>query len=225
MPLYVVERIMIEIVSAIACFILMRFMIKPFRVTGEARYLGLPLGFGFLGVSYVFSAVMYSPLLSFYSWVNFGWVQLLIRGFAFLFLAVTYYFSKSKKSLRFLWNMILGLLTVIITLLILLAIISPKISQPDYLFYYICTRFVSFACLCYISIHALKSHAEQSNSTTLVAPFGYIFLAIDQYSSIIWRVDASYLALFGGLVFRLAGLAVFLYVLYRGFYGTGKENK
>jgi hypothetical protein len=225
MPPYLVERITIEIVSAIFCFILLRFMIKPFRLTGEARYLGLPLGFGFLGLSYALSAFMYSPLLSVNDWVNFRWVQLLIRGFAFLFLAVTYYFSKSEKSLRFLWNITFGFLTVIMTILILLAITSPEILQADYVLYYTYTRVVSFACLCYISIHALKSHAEELDSTTLVAPFGYIFLAIDQYSSIIWRNDASYLALFGGLMFRLVGLVVFLYVLYLGFYGTGKENE
>jgi hypothetical protein len=39
--------ILIEIVSAILCFVLLRSMIKPYRTTGEGRYLGLPLGFGF----------------------------------------------------------------------------------------------------------------------------------------------------------------------------------
>lgn len=220
MPSYLIERITIEVVSAIACFILVRFMIKPFRLTGENRYLGLPLGFGFLGASYAFSAFSYSPLFTFYNWVNFGWMQLLIRVFAFLFLAVTYYFSKSEKNPRLLWNMTLGLLLVILTLLILLTIISPTISHPDYLLYYTCGRVISFACLCYISIHALRSHIEQLDPTTLEAPFGYFLLAIDQYSSLIWRVDASYSALFGGLAFRLAGLAIFLYVSYRAFYSS-----
>ena len=58
--MYDLERITIEVVSAIACFILVRFMIKPFRLTGESRYLGLPLGFDFLGVSHVFTAVSFA---------------------------------------------------------------------------------------------------------------------------------------------------------------------
>ena len=95
MPLYAVERITIEAASAIACFILVRFMIKPFRLTRETRYLGLPLGFGFLGVSYAFSALSYSTIFSFSNW---GWMQLLVRGVAFLFLLITYYFSKSEKK-------------------------------------------------------------------------------------------------------------------------------
>jgi len=52
-------RIAVEVVSAIICFILVKFMIKPFRLMGEERYLGLPLGFGFLGISYSIAALAY----------------------------------------------------------------------------------------------------------------------------------------------------------------------
>ncbi len=219
MPFYIVERIAIEVVSAIACFILLRFMIKPFRVTGQNLYLGLPLGFGFLGLSYAFSALSYSPLFDFPNW---GWAQLFVRGFAFLFLAVTYYLSKSEKTTRQLWNMTFGLLAAILVLLILLAIISPQISRPDYVLYYMGIRIFSFTCLGYISIYALKRHIEQPDPTTLLVPLGYILLAIDQYSSLIWVVDSSYLALFGGLAFRLASFAILLYVSYKTFYGPTK---
>ena len=225
MPPFALERIILELVSAIFCFILMRFMIKPFRLTGETRYLGLPIGFGFLSLSYFISTLMYSPLFTLQHWTNFRLIQVLIRGFAFAFLAVTYYFSRTEKKLRFLWSMVLSLLIIIITFLILFVIISPEITQSDYLLYYIISRVVGLAGLCYVSIHALKSHTKLSGSTTLLTPLGYILIAIDQYSSIIWRVDRSYIALFGGLSFRLAGLIIFLYVLYKGFYSTGNEKE
>lgn len=221
MALFVFERVLLEIVSAIACVILVRFMIKPYQLTGEARYLGLPLGFGFLGVSYFFSAIIYSPLLSSDAMANFGLIQLLVRGFAFLFLAVTYYFSKSEKKVKFLWNTVLASLTAIMIILFFVLIISPELSRSDYLFLYLCSRFFGIGCLCYITIHALKSHLEESDSATILAPFGYLLLAISQYSAIIWGFDSSYLALFGALLFRLAGLAIFLYSVYRGFYGRG----
>ncbi len=220
--MYDVERITIEVVSAIACFILVRYMIKPFRLTGETRYLGLPLGFGFLGASYAFSALSYSPLFDF---SNSGWVQLFVRGFAFLFLAVTYYFSRSEKHPRLLWNVTLGLLAAILAIMILLVIFSPQIQLPDYRLSQMVVRGFSLLCLSYISIHALKSHVEHSDPTTLVAPFGYILLGIGQYSSLIWAVDRSYFALFGGLALRLAGLAVFLFVSYRTFYGSRKGDR
>jgi len=219
--MYDLERITIEVVSAIACFILVRFMIKPFRLTGETRYLGLPLGFGVLGASYAFSALSYSPLFDF---TNKGWVQLFVRAFAFLFLATTYYFSKSTKKPRLLWNMTIGLLAAILAILTLLLIISPQFQLSEYQLAQIYVRGFSLLCLSYISIHALKSHVEQSDPTTLAAPFGYILLGIGQYSSLIWAVDRSYFAFFGGLALRLAGLAVFLYVSYSTFYSP-QEGK
>lgn len=217
--MYDVERITIEIVSAIICFILVRFMIKPFRLTGETRYLGLPLGFSFLGISYAYSALSYSPLFDFN---NNGWVQLFVRAFAFLFLAVTYYFSKSEKKPKLLWNITLGLFAVILTILILLVIISPQFQLSDYKLAQIYVRGFSLICLSYISIHALKSHVEQSDSSTLLVPLGYVLLGIGQYSSLIWAIDSSYFAFFGGLALRLAGLTVFLFVSYRTFYGSKK---
>jgi len=219
--MYDLERITIEVVSAIACFILVRFMIKPFRLTGESRYLGLPLGFGFLGVSYAFSALSYSSIFAF---SNSAWVQLFVRAFAFLFLAVTYYFSKSEKKPKLLWNMTLGLLAAILTIVILLAIISPPFLWPDYRLNQAYVRVFDLICLSYISIHALKSHIEQPDPTTLMSPLGFILLGFGQYSLLIWAVDASLFAFFGALALRLAGLAVFLYVSYRTFYSSEKRG-
>lgn len=222
MPLYAVERITVEIVSAIACFILVRFMVKPFRLTGETRYLGLPLGFGFLGVSYAFSALSYSPIFDF---TNKGWVQLFLRGFAFLFLAVTYYFSKSTKGPKLLWNATLAVLAAVFTILIMVASVYPEFLWLDYLQAQVYVRIFNLICLFYISIHALKSHMEQPDPTTLTIPFGYILLGIGQYSLLIWAVDSSVFAFFAGLALRLAGIAIFLFVSYRTFYSTEEKGE
>jgi hypothetical protein len=219
--MYDIERITIEVISAILCFILVRFMIKPFRLTGETRYLGLPLGFGFLGASYTFSALSFSPLFNF---DNSGWVQLFVRAFAFLFLAVTYYFSRSEKRPKLLWNTTLGVLAAILTILILLAIIDPEFRWPNYLQAQVYVRIFDLICLSYISIHALKSHIEKPDPTTLMIPFGYILLGIGQYSLLIWAIDVSIFAFFAGLAFRLTGLAIFLFVSYRTFYSSEKRE-
>ena len=219
--MYDVERITIEVVSAIACFILVRFMLKPFRLTGETRYLGLPLGFGFLGISYAFSALSFSSLFDFAST---KWVQLFVRAFAFLFLAVTYYFSKSTEEPKLLWNMTLGILAAVLTILILLAIISPQLLWPNYRLAQMFVRVFGLICLSYISIRALKSHMEQPEPTTLMIPLGYILLGIGQYSLLVWAVDASIFAFFGALALRLVGLAIFLYVSYRTFYSSEQRG-
>jgi hypothetical protein len=221
MPLYEIERIVIEVVSAIACFILVRFMIKPFQLTGETRYLGLPIGFGILAASYAFSAFSYS---SYFNFSELGWVQLFIRGFAFLVLAITYYSSKTKKNfLAWNPNIILLILTLVI-LISLVIIISPQSSLANYQLYYLFVRVFSLICLGYISIHALKSHVKRPDLITLAIPVGYILLSVDQYSSLIWVVDRSFFALFGGLAFRLVSLAIFLYLSYKALYSKSDEG-
>jgi hypothetical protein len=219
--MYEVERITIEVASAIICFVLVKFMIKPFRLTGETRYLGLPLGFGFLGVSYAFSAISYSPIFDF---PDHGWVQLFVRAFAFLFLAITYYFSKSEKKSRLLWNITLGILAAILTTLILLTIISPQFLLANYRIDQIYVRVFSLICISYIAIHALKSHLEKPEPTTLMIPLGYVLLGMGQYSVLIWAVDRSIFAFFGSLALRLAGLTIFLFVSYRIFYNSEKKG-
>ncbi|MBN1358164.1 hypothetical protein JW988_05285 [Candidatus Bathyarchaeota archaeon] len=221
MPLYEVERISLEAISAIVCFILLKFMIRSYQATGENRYLGLPLGFGFLGASYAFSALSYSQIFSFSNW---GWIQLFIRGFAFLFLAITYYFSKSEKNVKLLWNTSFGVLIIMFTSLILFAIFSPEISRSDYVLYYILIRVVSLLCVFYIIVHSLARHVKKPEST-LLAPLGYVLLAIDQYSSLIWVVDASYFALFVGLLTRLGGLVLFLLIAQRTFFRSKRKGE
>ena len=106
-----------EALSAAYCSILVRFMAKPYYATRENRYLGLPLGFGFLGVTYVLSSIArFSP----FSVNTLFWVQLLARPFAFLFLAFTYYFSKKlSKKTQILYNIILSVLFIALTALVI----------------------------------------------------------------------------------------------------------
>jgi len=220
---YDIERITIEVVSAIACFILVRFMIKPYRLTGETRYLGLPFGFGILGASYTFSALSFSPIFDF---PNKSLVQLFVRAFAFLFLATTYYFSKSERKSRLLWNATLGVFAAVLAILVLLAVIYPEFLLPSYRYSLaqVSLRVFDLTCITYIAIHALKSHIEQSDPTTLMTPLGYVFLGIGQYSVLIWAIDSSIVAFFGGLTLRLIGLAIFLFVSYRAFYSSEKRG-
>lgn len=218
--LYSTEHIIIEAVSAIACFILVAFMIKPYQLTGKTQYLGLPIGFGFLGISYTLSTMLYL----FFDFPELGWVQLLVRGFAFLVLAVTYYFSKAEKNAKLLWKIILALLAAIfIVMILLVTIVSPEVSLTDYQRCYFIIRTLSAVSLAYIAFHALKNHVG-TDRVAIASAMGFILLAIEQYSQLIWVTDRSYFALFGGLTFRLAGLAVFIYIAYKAFYAKIDEE-
>ncbi len=215
-------QVIIEVVSAILCFILLRFMIKPYRLTGENRYLGLPLGFSFLGISYVLGAIAFAQPS--FSINGLAWLQLLSRTFAYSFWVVTYYFSKEpSKNSRVTWNIIISLLIVALLASVAAVIIVPQFAANGYQATQIYVRTFNIICLIYISIHTLRSHLENPAPATIWIPFGFILLGISQYSLLIWAIDWSNSVFIGSLVLRLAALAIFLLVSYRTFYPSKKR--
>ena len=221
--MYEEARITVEVVSAIICFILVRYMIKPYGLTRESRYLGLPLGFAFLGVSYVISAFAYTQL---YYFSELLWIQLLARTFAFVFLAVTYYFSKKpSKNTRLLWDITLSLLIVSLIALFLFAFIFPQVASQSYTASQVYVRVFNVICLSYIAIHTLRSHIRKPDPTTIWIPLGFILFAVSQYSLLFWFIDNSLAAFTGSLIVRLLALAVFLAVSYRSFYERKRTEK
>ena len=211
-------RTAIEVTSAIMCFILLRFMMKPYENTGESRYLGLPLGFGFLGATYVLSAFVYyiPDILG----INTLYVQLIARTFAFLFIAITYYFSKKPtKSSQLLVKITLTLLiAVLITLFLILSI--TDITLPRYGMFWNYFRVINLISILYICIHTFRNHIKKPDPKTIWIPFGYVFLAVSQYSLLLWQLDRSIVAFFASLILRLVFLSVFLIVSVGAFYRT-----
>jgi len=204
-------RVTMEIVAAIIAFILLWFMAKPYNLTREGRYLGLPLGFGFLGISYVVSAAAIS--IPGYFTSESAWLQLLPRTFAFLFIAVTYYFSKKpSKNLRLIWDLTISSLILILVTSIIAIIVIPQLVPANYLSSSVYFRAFILICIFYISIHTLSSHIKVPEPSTVMIPFGFILFGISQYSALVWAVDRSDFAFWGALVLRLAALVIFLFV-------------
>lgn len=209
-------RTAIEVVSAIMCFVLLRFMIKPYEITGESRYIGLPLGFGFLGITYVISA------LAFYIPHVFGpntiYIQLIARTFAFLFIAITYYFSKKPtENSRLLWKITLTVLTaLLITSFLIMSV--PNINLEGYGITRNYFRVINLTIILYICAHTFRSHIEKPDPTTVWIPLGFIFLLVSQYSLLLFQLDGGLYAFFAGLILRLIFLSVFLIVSFRTFY-------
>ena len=226
--MYETLRFTIEIVSTVLFFILAWFMLKPYRYTRESRYLGLPLGFTFMGVSDIFLAIgVINPF------ETFRIVSLITRTFAFVFLTVTYFFSKKpSKNSQLIWNATLSLLIVflITTSLLLVSIPQFGIEAPTSLS--VAFRIIDLLCIIYISIQCLRSHIQKPEPTTIWIPIGYIFFGISQYSLLIRAMESDYsfgFAFFGGLTARLIGIAIFLIVTYSAFHrpkngGTNEKN-
>ncbi len=138
------------------------------------------MGFAFLGASYVISALAYTEL---YHFSDFLWTQLLVRTFAFVFLAVTYYFSKKpSKNTRQLWDITLSVLIVCLFALFLVTFIFPQVASDTYIASQVYIRVFIIICLSYIVVHTLRSHIKNPDPTTIWVPMGFILLAISQYS-------------------------------------------
>ena len=212
---YVIPRVSIEVISAVACFFLVRFMIKPYRLTGEGRYIGLPLGFGFLGASYAISAITFTELAGFELLWRF---ELIFRAFSFVFLAVVYYFSKRpSKNSRFVWNVVFSGLFVVLFSVVVVSFVVPQLPQNSYLILNFFVRVLSFVCIAYIFVHCLREKTIAQDSYAKWVLVAYGLLALSQYSSMVWALDLSFFAFWGTLMFRLMSLAVLLAVTYKIF--------
>jgi hypothetical protein len=221
---YQTFRVAYEVTSAVLCFILVWFMMKPYRFTKKGRYAGLPLAFGLLGISYFFSALTYAQPSFFPDY--FIWFQLVARAFSFIFLAATYLFSKkTTEASQLLWNVTFSVIIVAILASVLAVIYLPSLNFENYKIASTFVRVFNITCLLYIIVHVLRSHMAKPDSSTLLIPLGYILLAISQYSLIIWAADSSMTAWWGALALRWAGLAIFLFVAYITFYGSQKKGK
>jgi len=213
-PYFVILRVAIELVSVVICLILVKFMIKPYQVTREGRYIGLPLGFSFLGISYAISAITYSGFANYNEII---WrFQLILRAFSFVFLAVAYYFSKKPtKNTHYIWKIVFSGLLIILATSVLLSVITPYTPRNNYLDFSV--RIVSFICIAYIFIHCLREKTIAQDPYAKWVLVAYALLGLSQYSIIVWIADFSYFAFWGSLIFRLTSLVVLLAVTYKIF--------
>ena len=215
-------RATIEFVSTALCFILLWFMVKPYRLTRETRYLTLPLGFGFLGLSYLFSGIAMAIPGLFENGA--AWLQLFPRAFAFIFLAITYYFSKQPNSKsRITWNLTISLLLVTLIVGIVISIIIP-LSSCSYRVASASVRILNLICISYISIYLLRNHFKNPDSRKIWTPLGYFLLGVGQYLLLTWLIDGSLFAFWSALAIRLIALAIFLTVSYLTFFSSQKKE-
>jgi hypothetical protein len=212
-----------EVISAVICFVLVWFMMKPYRLTGENSFLGLPLGFGIMGVSHVIATAV-----NFTTGVSWFWFMVLFRTFSFLFLATTYFFaSRTTKKNQQLFNITLSGVIVTLFTFTLLGLIAPQLwntfgtSQ-------IYWRIFMVICLSYITAVTLRTHFKKPDPMTLWIPFGFIFLTLSQvlitvYSQVYKIMENSINVYWVSLAFRFAGLVMFLIVAYRTYYSSKED--
>ena len=211
--------ILAELISAVICFVLLKYMIIPYRFTRETRYIGLPLGFALLGASYLFMGFAYY-FESFLFVEEIKWLQLFTQAYAFVFLAVTYFFSKSSKRKNTQWNITYAALALVAVISYLIIFEPPMLELPSYKTVDEYFRLFNILCLSYIFVYTLRSHLSKPEPKTLWIPLSYLLLAFGQYSSLIWSLESVFVANVGAHILRIAGLLVFVFVVYQTFFGS-----
>ncbi|MGD6852124.1 MAG: hypothetical protein ACQCN6_08705 [Candidatus Bathyarchaeia archaeon] len=212
---YATYRMIAEFAAAIICLVLVWFMSKPYKLTRKVSHLGLPLGFGFLGISFILGGISISKI---FPSNDAFWLPSLTKTFAFIFIAVAYFFTtKNSEQKRRAGDITIGILIIALVASILLAFAAPQFAL-DYIATNQYLRIFNVFCLIYIVIHTLNRHIKNLDPTTIWIPLGFIFLAISQYSLLFWYIDYSFSAFVGALILRFIGLGIFLFVAYRSFY-------
>jgi len=205
--------IITEGISAALAFILVRFMIKPYRMTGENRYLGLPFGFAFLGLSYILMGASLSfsdPSIV----EKMKWLQLFTGAYAFVFLTVTYYYSAKKyeQNVRLFIQALISLMLLVLVFVFIVLFLPPVFALPSYKMADEYFRLFNMILAIYITFCTLRSHALKPEPKTILAPLAYALLGFSQYSFLIWSLDASFSAFVGAHIIRISSLLVFLVV-------------
>jgi hypothetical protein len=216
-------RIIIEAFSAIACFVLTRFMIKPYQLKKQGKYLGLPLGFAILGLSFVLTIILIIQPQTFLK-TELSWLAHFTRVFAFVFLALTYYFSKKTEKHRLQWNLSLSLIIVTFIALTLILIYAPQETLSHYTVALTFVRLLSIGFLAYIIVNTLRIHISNPNTIPKWIPLGFSLLGLSQFlllaCALLEPFSYTDILKWGGFAIRLAGLTVFLVVTYHAFYSV-----
>ena len=200
-------------VSAGLAFGIAYLMLASFRTVRSEYLLGFPIGFTLLGFSNAFFGLAY--LMPFLEGVT-SWFYLLLDCYGFAFLAFTYFFRKSSLTSATSgprrWYFLLAISAAVVVLAVFLSTsFLPSFREVDGFFRVVNLVFVGY--MIYSLNRALKKEAELSSVV-----LGFTFLAIDQYSLLLWVLDRGFdwAFVFAQLI-RIAGLAILVAFIIREF--------
>jgi hypothetical protein len=213
----------ITAVSVSLSLVISRYFFKSYAFSGFGYLLGLPVGFAFLGASFLFemSSIIYraDPLL----YPAFFWIQMSLQSEALALIALSYYYKNADAS---------GsgkrvrprdvLVTMIPLAMVAIPFLVPTFSLAtgpyfDYadiadLSFYM--RIFNIAVIGFIFKSTIASLIKAANIKLLYVPAAFALLGLEQYSLILAYFDNSVIAFIGSAAARIAGLALFAYIMH-----------
>ena len=232
------------IASIFLCSVISLYFYRTYRFSGYRYLLGLPTGFVFLAISFVFGQL---NVAYFYSHVDqsieniFLWIQLALRSEGFAFIALSYMLKNRMGSTatnallpataRILFSpqsysnaikikeMIVAVLPMILISIPLMVTISALFVQPilndtEVKDMSIYTTIFNIMVLGYTFIKSLKTLVRSANIKLLYIPAAFALLWLEQYSLIINYFENNQFSFMGSVIVRLVGLSLFVFAIY-----------
>jgi hypothetical protein len=218
-----VLAVIITAVSVTLSLMISRYFFKSYRFSGFGYLLGFPVGFAFLGASFVFeiSSIMFraDPLL----YPAFFWIQMSLQSEAFALIALSYYYknSDSGQSGRAVKprDMLVTMLPLAIVAIPFIVPTSALASSPYFNYAHLADlsfymRIFNMVVLAYIFKNTIASLVRAANVKMLYVPAAFALLWLEQYSLVLAYFDNSTGAFIGSALARIAGLALFVYIMH-----------
>lgn len=250
-----VISLVITAASAFLSFTISWYFYRSYRFTHFGYLLGLPTGFAFLGLSFLFEYISLIFRINELLYPELFWIQLILQSEALALIAISYRFKDQyhknrqeleeeeeeeegddsrldttpidrysissytsytkKKSL----NPMMAFLSVTLILIPLMIATSDLVLRPyfdysvlaDLRFYMSIFNIIALA---YIIKKSAVTLVKRANIRLLFIPAAFMLLALEQYSLLMTYFDNSSMAFIGSTIFRLAGLSLFVYVMY-----------
>ena len=205
-----------ELISTGLAFFIVYSMLTVFRATRREYLLGFPIGFGFLAVGYVLFGVSYavSGLEELASWLH-----LILACYGFAFIAGTYFLRR-----RSLWRSVgrvsvwlFSLLIVLAVIVIATILIPPRMVVPPYRTVDELFRITNLALLAYVLFSLYQALKDERHEVGAMVLSGFVFLAGNEYSLLLWALDRGFWSLVLAHVMQLAGLVTLAVALAKEF--------
>lgn len=214
-------EVAIASISVVLSLMISRYFFKSYTFSGFGYLLGLPVGFAFLGASFLFemASVLYvaNPALH----PAFFWIQMSLQSEALALIALSYYYKNSSGSPSQLMgrNIMVTTLPLVMVAIPFILPTAALVAEPyfnyaglaDLSFY---MRLFNIAVIAYIFKSTIVSLVKAANIKLLYVPAAFALLWLEQYSLVIAYFDNSVVAFVGSAAARIAGLALFAYIMH-----------
>ncbi len=207
--------------SVILSLMIARSFFRSYSFAGFGYLLGIPVGFAFLGASFLFelASVLFAadPILH----PAFFWIQMLLQAEAFALIALSYYYKSStgergRHVARDVVITIIPLLMIAIPFMLPTSVLAlqPYFNYAGFADLSFYLRIFNIAVIGFIFRSTVVSLVKAANVKLLYVPAAFALLWLEQYSLVIAYFDNSLVAFIGSAIARIAGLAVFAYIMH-----------